>query len=402
MKFMPAPRYFRRATFVVVALVVAFSLFVRAQQYLFRQQVERLHREILALQLHSGNFADIQRLQREWGAYAHYNGPCTPHHCIYQIILHDVLDDWFRNPSDFRLNFPAIQSLLTLKAYTLFGGRPGFAIANVRVRDNRMWGADFSVGILTYPGKGRNEGEPYVVLAGIQSGSRLSGRNDSSSDALRRGFRTESGLNCLGCEFVEVFLTPQTEVRDIERFNQFNFSCITAIWACQDPVDIASDAWKQSLQDKQKEAPPDEAACSLSSTILAREADDVALVKVLSFIAPSDPDVAQLRQYAIVQIIQPLKNARVYRTADTLEFFVPSGAIRAEDDTGRVRLTAGNEYFFLYRQPRPFEVDSFPSLGPCRGLLNTPGNAAAVSKGIVLDPSNGESYDFRSEPYAEK
>jgi hypothetical protein len=41
-------------------------------------------------------------------------------------------------------------------------------------------------------------------------------------------------------------------------------------------------------------------------------------------------------------------------------------------------------------------------LGPCSVLENTPTIAAAIRKGVALDPSNGEPYDFRDEPYTEK
>jgi len=399
---MPAPRYFRRATFVVVALVVAFSLFVRAQQYLFRQQVDRLHREILALQLHSGNFADIQRLQREWGAYAHYNGPCTPHHCIYQITLYDGLDNWFKNPSDPFPYFEAMRTRFILKAYAFFGGRPGYAVANVRVRDDQMWGADFAIGIATYPGKGRNEGEPYMVLAGIQSGSRLSGRNDSSSDALRRGFRTESGLNCLGCEFVEVFLTPQTEVRDIERFNQFNFSCITAIWACKDPVDIAPDAWNEGLKENEDKTDSEKQLCRVPPTILAREANDIVLAKVQSLEKGPKPDPGPPNQWVTVQIIKLLKNGRTFPIASNFEFVAGPYALRRENENTPARLVAGNEYFFLYRRPSLYELSVKAIFDPCHILAKTSESAASIQEGIALDPSNGEPYNFRNEPYTER
>jgi hypothetical protein len=399
MKFPPARRYLRYAAIIVVASLAALSLFVRIEQYRFRFRAERLHAEILALQLHPGNFADVQRLQREWGAHAHFDGPCTQHHCIYEITIEDVVDEWFRNPADAYPNFQAATPWLR-KTYAFFGGHPAFALANVRVRDDRMWGADFSLGLWAYPGKGRNEGQEYDVLASTLSGSRLSDRNKPYWNAVRRGYRMESSLNCLGCEFVEVFLTAQTDPRDIRRFNQFNFSCITAIRTCKDPVDVVPDAWNQSLIEKPDGPYSEEQACGFQPAIVAREANDIVLAKLLSVSdAPSEPGPPN--QWAKVQILKQLKNGPLLPVGSEATFYVPLAYLYPKTERVSEQLTVGGEYFFLHREHHPGEVIPNVELDPCHVLPNTPANAAAIQEGIALDPSAGEPYEFRNEPYTE-
>jgi hypothetical protein len=266
----------RRVGLTVVALLLAVLLFVQFEQRLLRHRAEHLHSEILALQLHPGTFADIQRLEREWGSHAHYEGSCTEHHCIYEIKLSDVFLKWTDGLSS---DFDRKHRLFRL--YSLLGGHPAFVVANVRVRNNRMWGADFTSLVMTYPGKGRNDGETYAVIADVTSGSRLLWRNeDFQADILQQGFRTDEGLQCLGCEFVSVNMTAQTNPKDIERFNRLNLDCITRWRACKDPWDMAPESWAQALLDKSRTDSPEEQACAISPSLLAREANDILLVKV--------------------------------------------------------------------------------------------------------------------------
>jgi hypothetical protein len=58
----------------------------------------------------------------------------------------------------------------------------------------------------------------------------------------------------------------------------------------------------------------------------------------------------------------------------------------------------GKEYLFLYREPRPNEIDNFLHLEPCHGILASPENRALVQQGIALDPSAGEPYDYGNQP----
>jgi hypothetical protein len=381
----------------VVGLMLGVLLFVQFQQRLLRHRAERLHSEILALQLHPGTFADIQRLEREWGSHAHYEGSCTEHHCIYEIKLSDVFLKWTDG-----LSYDFDRKHRLFRLYSLLGGHPASVFANVRVRDNRMWGADFTVLVMTYPGKGRNEGQTYAVITAVDSGSRLLRRQeDFRTDLLQQGFRTDEELQCAGCEYVTINMTPLTNPKDIERFNQLNLDCIARWFACKHPQDMAPELWAQALLDKSRTAPPEEQACTISPSLLAREANDILLVKSLSLKTVQPPDGGEAGQIAAVRVLQSLKNGRAYRTTDTLEFGTPPNSIRPQDQEAHAQLVPGDEYFFLYRQPRPNEIEAGLYLSPCHGLLNTPENAAAIKVGIALDPSTGEAYDYRNDPSEE-
>lgn len=390
----------RRASLLALTLLAVVFIFIQVQQRLFRHRAERLHDEIFELQLHPGTFADIQSLQNEWGAHAHYEGPCTQYHCIYEINLTDVVDGWPFRKFIRVYDFQGIRNPWLFRVYALFGGHPALVTANVRVHDNRMWGADYALEVEAYPGKGRNEGYAYMVAAEVMSATRMSNGSDFdfSVDALRQGFRTEEELQCLSCEFAGAFITPQTDAYDIERFNRLEFNCVTGWRSCKDPVDLAPELWTQALHDKQKEASPEKQACSLPLSILAREANDIVLAKVL-FVQASPESKGPPYQRATVRILQPLKNGRAYRTADTLEFWVYPDDVRPEGGEDRAQLFAGGEYVFLYRQPRPGEIKAFPSVRPCHIVLNTPANAAMIQHGIALDTSAGESYNYLNEPY---
>jgi hypothetical protein len=397
MRLLPAPRII---TVGILVLLLAIILYIPIQQHLLRNRAERLHAEILALQLHPGTFADVQRMQKTWGAYAHYDGPCTQRHCIYSITLKDLFLWWTnKHPGDGEHSlFP----IGVFKAYAFFGGHPTQVGATIRVRDNRMWGADFAVEVFTYPGTGRNEGQVYAVLVGINSGTRLFRRHEFiRTDLLSKGFRTTAELQCLGCQVVDVNLTHQTDPKDIERFNRLDLSCITRWHPCKHPQEMAPELWMQALHDKPVEDrlhENDPEVCTLSPSILAREANDIALVKVLSVEAIRDSDTTQVSQRATVQILQLLKNGRSYPTTDPPGFAVPPGSIRPEAGKNPAQPIEGKEYLFLYREPRPNEIDNFLYLEPCHGILASPENSALVHQGIALDPSAGEPYDYWNQP----
>jgi hypothetical protein len=302
---------------MALVLVLLAMIAIQFRQAHFRSQVERLHSEILALQLHPGTFADILRMQSEWGAYGGYKGPCTEHHCIYEI---DFENGWLNRPRNDGPYRSFIPKRWFYKIYLLFGGRPAGVQADVRVRDNKLWGADFTLGILMYPGKGRNEGEFYQNTASLASSSRVSHRDELSVRDIGQGFRTSEELNCLGCEYVSAHIGPDTNAADIERFNQIRFNCLTGWRSCKHPVDLAPALWQQALNDEQSPQGSEEESWLIPPHILAREINNIVLVKVLSVEPGQDVEVAGPHQDFTVRVLQPMKNARAYRTGDILKF----------------------------------------------------------------------------------
>jgi hypothetical protein len=416
-------RIIRPVALVAITIFVALFGFVQIQQHLVRYRAEHLHAEILALQHKPGTFADIQRLQHEWGAFAQYKGECTQHHCIYDIVLQDLIFSiqpimrtepyaprWLvrlavRNDCRFGECYDVIAPWF-IRTYRILGGRPAYAHTNVRVRDNRMWGADFGLAVWAYPGTGRNDGQPYVVLAGVSSGSRLlSWRPDLGPEVLRQGYRTFHELNCLGCELATAAITPQTPSKEIDRLNQFNFACITRIDTCRHPFDLAPFLWESASHDTASSSDSDHydpAFCQVPTSTLAREANDVLLVEVLStypFPPPSTypfPPPSTVDR-ATVKVLRTLKNGRNTPPGKILDFANTPMAVRPTSGNTS-SLSKGQQYYFLYNHPKPNSVFNWVGLRSCHGILNTPANAAEVETGIALDPSNGEPYDYLNEP----
>jgi hypothetical protein len=397
---MRLPPTLRRAALVILVPLFALILYIPIQQRILRIRAERLHAEILALQLHPGTFADIQRMQKEWGAHGYSRGPCTPEHCAYNIHFIDLFEWLSDKYQDGEGNHRAFWNH-AFQLYALFGGHPTGVFGNLLVRGNRMWGANFSIGIEAYPGTGRSEGDVYEVIAVINSGTRLSSRNfPISAIFLRQGFRTLKFMNCANCEEVDVDLTHQTDPADIERFNHLNLNCITRWHLCRHPDELAPEIWKQASLDPDSERLPDDdpEVCAISPTILSREANDIALVKVLSVKTLPEPIVeAEIRQVAVVRVLQPLKHGRLYRAIDTVEFPYRPDSMWPRNSFGS-HLAVGQQYLFLYRQPQFADNPTPLYLEPCHALLATPENTALIRQGIALDNSGGEFYDYLGEP----
>ncbi len=387
--------------FLLLAMIA-----IQVRQVHFRSQVERLHSEILALQLHPGTFADILRLQREWGAYGDYTGPCTEHHCIYEI---EFENGWLNRPRSEGPYHSFIPRRWFFGIYPLFGGHAARVQANVRVRDNKVWGADFTLGIAIYPGQGRNEGDLYENIAILASSTRVSHHHELSRRDIQQGFRTHEILNCLGCEYVVVQLTPETKAADIERFNQIRFNCLTGWRSCKHPIDLAPELWEQALKDEQSPQGSEEESWLLPPHMLAREMNNIVFVKVLAVEAGQDvsPGVGPHHDLT-VKVLQPMKNSRAYRAGDVLKFYASPSALWTGDGNGRSPLVVGSECFFFYEyffytRRGPDQIWS-PTRGLwlARALPNTPEIAEEIKQGIALDPSAGEPYDFRDEPYVEQ
>lgn len=405
-------RVLRRVGFGIVAVTVVLMLAVQAQNWVLRLRAERLHREIVALQIHPGTFADVERMQRKWGRFGHWDGECTERHCIYEIRLRSWFQDRLDDVGISQTGGPETDRAyrwvdLARRFYYWAGGRADRVGAGVRIHNDRMWGAGFGFGTAAYPGTGRNAGNLYVVFADVELSSRLLNSWDPASNPgiLGRGFRTDYELQCLGCQQVHTSVTLQTDPGVTERLNRFNFSCMTQWNACKHPVDLAPELWKQAVlvregdlrpQSNQEEEVRDELYCQVSPTVLAREANDILLVQVL---AARPTDDAENGQTVSVEVLEPVKNGHRYRTSNRMVFEVPPHAVREDAETKRLRLEVGKEYFFLYYQASPKGVFfAKPYLDPCHALANNDANAAAVQAGTLLDPSTGETYDYQNDP----
>ena len=383
----------RRAAIAAVAALVLVMALIQVWQYRFRFRAERLHAEILALQLHPGTFADLQRLQREWGAYGDYRGVCAQEHCIYQIAFTDM---WAKKISRPFARFNPEGNLQLLTLYELLGGRPAWVSGHVQVHNNQIWGSSFFLALDKSRGEGRNKGGPYELSVELRSSTRITAGRGSSSPirALRRGFDVEGLLNCLGCEFAEARMTGLTNQIDIQRFNEIRFGCLTSIVPCSHPADLSPNLWRQSVQDlKEEEKSPREKEtdwCSIPIQTLVREVNDVALVEFLSAEPGKDRELGAPPDRGKIQILRPLKNAHSDRDSDEVGIYMYPGAMPTGSPNPGAALIPGNRYYFLYDQPRPGVIPSEIDILSCHALPDTPENAKAIQQGIDLDPSNDE------------
>ena len=165
--------------------------------------------------------------------------------------------------------------------------------------------------------------------------------------------------------------------------------------------------WKQAVQDHEarprhnnnlEEEAAQEQWCLIPSSVVAREANDILLVRVIAAKLVHDPESNTTGQTATVQVLETVKNGHRYRTSNTMVFGVDPQGVKQEAGTKGSLLEIGKEYFFLYHQRSPNNPMAGTFLDPCHALLYTAANAAEVQQGIRLDPSTGESYDYMNDP----
>ncbi len=295
-------RIVRYVGLAVAGLVLALFLAVQRQQWVLRRQAEQLHAEIVALQMHPGTFADVQRMEREWGKFGHWDGECTARNCIYRIRMADWLGrravarhwdiDWLLRP------------------YSLLGGRIVFVDANVRVLNNRMWGEDFR--LTAYTPYNWKLGKYYFGLfVSLKGSPRLFAPGDMIyNSALEKGYRDGFEAFCTGCVGAEISVTPQTRAADVRWLTRINFDCVNKWNACRTEDDLIPEAWARhhSLEFRgPNEHEPFETPNLRSASIrnLGREVDEAAIVEMVRLTPDKEsPEVKS----ADVRILERLKN----------------------------------------------------------------------------------------------
>jgi len=409
----PRPRaVFRRTLYLLIAIPLVLFASIQFQQRLLRYRAERLHAEIVALQLHPGTFADIQRMQKEWGRFAHYEGECTQHHCIYEIKLLDQYLRMSRSAWDRlnRANLPVTEEWRIDKAfeylsllYRAVGGRPAEANADLEVRDNHMWGVNFGMGAYTSPGVGRNEGHEYMLAAHTGLNSRVLGSALIDSKFLPLGYSDYLELHCLGCEVVSATFTAQTDPLLIKRFNQLNFNCLGPWHPCKHPEDMAPNLTLQAQLDMKlpnaNSSDSDSTYCKVSIAVRAREAEDIVLVQIATPQLHTDPDSRQQYQTATAIVQQQLKNGKRTAVGSSIDFVtVASAKSFAPDEIWK----KGQRLFLLYSEPKANDIVQSREIAPCNDPADTSATLAEIRSGIALDGSTGEQwdwYDLSGEPW---
>ena len=376
----------RRTTYAALAILLILFATIQFNQHLLRHRAEALHADILSLQLHPGTFADLQRLQTKWGAYGSYQGECTPHHCNYVIVLDNV-------GLDFLIRHNAIPPLPLQEVLSRTGVRYINAAAEVRVHDNRMWGADYSLQSEVVPDLLGDQQSYYTLVAALHFGPRLHDGNSFSAPDLTRGYNIGRPGGCTGCISGWVDLTTNAAPSDIRRLNDIDLSCITTWHQCQTESEIMPTAWKEWDQAK----PPDEARFRDSHNCspvkqLAQQSENIALATVLQSTSVQRSETPSLEQLAVVKIDKLLKSDgstqaesqwKIGRERGDLEDYPLVTSIFARGGIGK-------QVLLMYEHQSSYT--KFLAVNSCFVFATTPDVLAAVLQGIADDSSIGEPY----------
>jgi hypothetical protein len=161
------------------------------------------------------------------------------------------------------------------------------------------------------------------------------------------------------------------------------------------PVDLSPQLWAQAVDDEKTPIAEDGSLCNLPTSVLAREANDIALVKITSTKPLPDPDSKEIGQTVSAVVLQAMKNGEENPPGTSVVFPSYPSALRLSDGSTQ-KLAAGQQYFVLYTQTDPGSPISGLYFAPCHVLLPTAENHAAIEEGIREDPSTGEKYDWRN------
>jgi len=353
----------------VVGLIVALFVVVQGQQRLLRHRAGRLHAEIVALQMHPGTFADVQRMQQEWGKFGHWDGECTAHHCIYTVLMTDWLGNFL---------YKHDLASWVRHAYSWSGATEVIVDADVRLRNDRMWGEDFSVMV--------GDSNLWVRMYG---GSHLFGTpGEIRASALKQEHRAGFEGACTGCIGAEIFVTPDTPPSDVGWLTDINFSCLTRWHPCESEDDLIPRAWSRREKYDDMESRHDWNLNAVSVKRLGQEADQAALIEIEKLFSLKD---SPEDSYADVRILTHLKNGDQHQIGSIVSVEVAEDWV-ARGSEEKAKLLAGKRFILAYRDER---MGTNWSLLTQAIIPATPTNLAEFQAGIANDPSVGEHYEWR-------
>lgn len=384
----------RFGSLLVFALAVFPLVLVQVQQRLFRHRAQLLLDDMQNLWTHPGTFDDLRHLQQRWGTFGHYDGTCTAEHCEYTITLTSP------DPPRLENDKPRI---LGSQAFVLLGGREVNILGGIVVRKNQMvleslW---FMVSVPDAveirPPFGYAGGD--IMEARIRSASRLFATDMFGREGdLERGYeigRAQPGTNAW------VHVTPQTNIADIKRLTDINLDCITRFRPCVDMDHLLPAAWSEfRRENKEADGSAYSTRCSVSPSLFAREADNIALVEIVKLHAPEYPS-EERTQGATIRILESLKNNAGHPPGSIAD--ISFGGQNVYSGPGalsnpRRKLATGERLFLLYPRLVPGQSPTLIDTGSCSLIPHRDATLQSVREGIAMDPAGDDLRDI-SIPY---
>jgi hypothetical protein len=250
---------------VVFAFVAGYALlllFVQVGERITRWRAERLLQEMRGLRVGTSTWADLQGIQKRWGAWGRYEGGCDSRHCEYQITLTDWVNrgigaiSYFAQTTDF---------LRQAAAVGLHDHLP-VVLVDVSVRDGVVDETSFMVWTAVPKGDGPGwdgDGpEPngyveyksgaYSLLAMAKSvkGPLTGVYGPESPEHPEYRMRPPDG--CEGCMGFNTDFTPAVRPVDLNWLTDFNLYCMTKWSPCTVESELMPAAWGRYVAERKQ------------------------------------------------------------------------------------------------------------------------------------------------------
>lgn len=349
---------------------------IHVQQRILRHRAEDLLADIRQLNLREATYDDAQTILQRWGPWGHLDGTCSRERCDFNIELSDFA---YRHQQFFGAHH------WILRAYTLVGGRPAQIRASLTVRNGLVWGKSYAAYIEVPPTSFFDECG-YTLIG--ESGSRSRFVPGFGPGPLHPYYLVGRPGGCKICVMVYARFTPYAGTSDVRRLMQFDLSCLTRWHPCREQGDIMPVAWSEYLRESSSPETHWHETVGCSATAvksLARDADNVAIVKILANRTERTGD-GEPYQVLTVDLVQRLKGAEYWSVGAPRRMLVDNRdvALTATNKTSELR--PGTRFIILFRRPweaapeRPNVV-----VEQCGAIPATEENLALVLDGVGQD-----------------
>ena len=209
-----------RVALVTAATLSLLVLAIRAQQYLFRHNAERLQHDISAFQYGRTTFVQAQPILRYWKASVAPDESCGQGSCSGRISVGDFA---YRHSAFFSNH----QRLLW--AYGILGGRPAIVGADVLFRADVLRSKSFSVELEVFPHESAAFGFTpigYSLLAENSVAETLPAWKLSVASQ-HPTYEVGSPGGCEVCISIWAHFTSNASETDVEKVGAIDLSCLS-------------------------------------------------------------------------------------------------------------------------------------------------------------------------------
>jgi hypothetical protein len=324
---------------------------------------------------------------------------CNADECEYEIALQDslqALPTFFWTDTEMETHSAGRKySLWQLRLYSLLGGRVAQVYAYVRVKGGIVWRKSYTV---QTPRHFFAEGIEDFLVADAVGTTRFTPRLDWPMLMKHPEYSIMAAGPCEGCrdgacticEMIRTHFTPFADPAVVDKFFDFNLSCISSWHDCEEPREIAPAGWRLYTREREEHERTNGKAdadtwkrCDAPVEMLGRDYRFALLAEVASI--KTSPDSELTRYVVNLRGIKNLKNQHEFKAGNLKEPLIGWSDTVLPGGVRMSEIKPGRRLILLFDESLDEGDDLLWNSKFCSYVPNTDANRAALQRGFDRD-----------------